>query len=53
MRPTDDALTLGDLLEHDHTLQLLTGGDCALERRVAGAHSIEIESPSTWLEATG
>ena len=50
MRPTDDALTLGDLLEHDHTLQLLTGGDGALERRVAGAHSIEIESPSTWLE---
>ena len=50
MRPADDALTLGDLLEHDHTLQLLTGGDGALERRVAGAHSIEIESPSTWLE---
>jgi purine catabolism regulator len=50
VRSGDDSLTLGDLLEHDHTLQLLTGGERALERRVAGAHSIEIESPSTWLE---
>src|SRR6478672_5491583 len=45
------AFTLGDLLaQEDLGLELLAGGDDAPARRVAGAHAIEIERPSTWLE---
>jgi PucR family transcriptional regulator, purine catabolism regulatory protein len=45
------ALTLGDLLAQEELgLVLLAGGEKALGRRVAGAHSIEIEHPATWLE---
>src|SRR4051812_27370761 len=42
--------TLGDLLAHEElALELVSGGGDALRRRVAGAHSIEIERPSSWL----
>ncbi|HET8953745.1 MAG TPA: PucR family transcriptional regulator [Solirubrobacteraceae bacterium] len=42
---------LKDLLGHDELgLKLLTGAPKALDRRVAGAHAIEIERPTTWLE---
>jgi len=45
------AFTLGDLLaQEDLGLELLAAGDDALDRRLAGAHAIEIERPSTWLE---
>src|SRR5206468_3720624 len=45
------AFTLGDLLaQEDLGLELLAGGEDALARRVAGAHTIEIEHPATWLE---
>lgn len=45
------AFRLGDLLGHEELgLELLTGGPDALRRPVAGAHSIEIEHPTTWLE---
>jgi purine catabolism regulator len=45
------AFTLGDLLAHDELgLALLSGDDACRARRVAGAHAIEIERPSTWLE---
>ncbi len=49
--PTHEpALSLGDLLASEElALELLTGGGAALQRRVAGAHSIEIEHPSSWL----
>src|SRR3954453_15310002 len=43
--------TLGDLLAQEQLdLKLLAGGEEALRRRVAGAHAIEIERPSMWLE---
>ena len=42
---------LRDLLGHDELgFELLAGGADALDRRVAGAHAIEIERPATWLE---
>ena len=45
------AFTLGDLLaQEDLGLELLSGGEPALSRRLAGAHAIEVERPSTWLE---
>jgi PucR family transcriptional regulator, purine catabolism regulatory protein len=45
------AFRLSDLLSHEELgLKLLAGGPEALQRRVAGAHAIEIERPSTWLE---
>ena len=45
------AFRLRDLIGHEELgLKLLTGGPEALERRVAGGHSIEIEHPTTWLE---
>lgn len=47
---TSTALTLGDLLADGLGLQLLTGGPEARRRRVAGAHVIEVEHPSAWLE---
>jgi purine catabolism regulator len=44
------AFRLGDLLAHAGLgLELLTGGRDAPRRRVAGAHAIEIERPTTWL----
>jgi purine catabolism regulator len=46
----EPAFTLGDLLAQEAlALTLCTGGEAAAERRVAGAHSIEIERPSSWL----
>ncbi len=44
------AFTLGDLLALEElALGPLTGGTDAGSRRVAGAHSIEIERPTSWL----
>jgi purine catabolism regulator len=46
----EPAFTLGDLLDQEAlALRLHTGGAAARARRVAGAHSIEIERPSSWL----
>jgi Purine catabolism regulatory protein-like family/PucR C-terminal helix-turn-helix domain/GGDEF-like domain len=46
-----DQFRLRDLLSHEELrLKLATGGPAALQRRVAGAHAIEIERPTTWLE---
>lgn len=43
-------LTLGDLLDHEaFGLDLLTGGDRARRRPVAGAHTSEIPNPSRFL----
>jgi purine catabolism regulator len=42
-------LALGELLDGDLGLELLVGDEAARERRIAGAHSIEIEHPATWL----
>ena len=51
MSRPQSAFTLGDLLaQEDLGLELLAAGDDALARRVAGAHAIEIDRPSTWLE---
>lgn len=42
--------SLRDLLEHRELgLVLLTGGPAASDRRVSGAHSIEIAQPARWL----
>jgi purine catabolism regulator len=50
-QPEASAFRLGDLIGHDELgLRMLSGGPEALRRRVAGAHSIEIERPTTWLE---
>ena len=50
-QPGASAFRLKDLLGHEELgLNLLTGGADALDRHVAGAHVIEIERPSTWLE---
>jgi purine catabolism regulator len=44
-------LTLEDLLgQADLGLELVTGGDEALARPLAGAHSMEVGQPLTWLE---
>jgi purine catabolism regulator len=41
---------LGDLLaEPDLGLELVSGGERARQRRVSGAHAIEVEHPATWL----
>src|SRR5690348_5833817 len=49
--PAATAFRLGDLLGHEELgLELLAGGPDALGRRGAGAHAIEIERPTTWLE---
>jgi purine catabolism regulator len=52
LRHTRDvaAFTLGDLLALDLGLTLVAGGDDALARPVAGAHSIELEQPAAWLD---
>jgi purine catabolism regulator len=43
-------LSLADLLAHEElALELHTGSEKAASRRVAGAHSIELEQPSSWL----
>src|SRR3954451_20809386 len=50
-QPAASTFRLGDLLDHDELgLKLLSGGADARGRRVAGAHAIEIERPTTWLE---
>jgi PucR family transcriptional regulator, purine catabolism regulatory protein len=41
--------TLGELLDGDLGLELVTGGEHARDRRVAGAHSIEIDHAAAWL----
>jgi purine catabolism regulator len=47
---TQPALSLADLLAHEElALELHTGDAQAPLRRVAGAHSIELEQPSSWL----
>src|SRR3954454_2216041 len=52
--PTASAFRFGDLLDHDELrLKLLTGGPETRSRRVAGAHAIEIERPTAWLEPEG
>src|SRR3954469_18751152 len=49
--PAASAFRFGDLLDHDELrLKLLTGGPETRSRRVAGAHAIEIERPTAWLE---
>jgi purine catabolism regulator len=51
MSRAPSVFTLGDLLAvQDLGLELVTGGEQALRRRVAGAHPIEVEHPATWLE---
>jgi PucR family transcriptional regulator, purine catabolism regulatory protein len=50
MPARDAALVLGDLLaEQELGLELLSGGDGALARPVAGAHSIEVQAPTRFL----
>ncbi len=45
------ALVLGDLVaQEDLGLTLLSGGAGALDRELAGAHSIDVEEPSRFLE---
>jgi len=45
------ALVLGDLVaQEDLGLTLLSGGPSALDREVAGAHSIDVEEPTRFLE---
>jgi len=43
------ALTLGELLDGDLGLELVAGDGDVRARRIAGAHSIEIDHPATWL----
>jgi PucR family transcriptional regulator, purine catabolism regulatory protein len=51
MSRAPSVFTLGDLLAvQELGLELVTGGQEALTRRVAGAHPIEVERPGTWLE---
>jgi DNA-binding PucR family transcriptional regulator len=46
----EPVVRLGDLLgESELGLELVTGGEDAAERRVLGAHSIEVERPSRFL----
>ena len=45
------ALVLGDLVaQEDLGLTLLSGGAGALDREIAGAHSIDVEAPTRFLE---
>ena len=51
IEPRPAALTLGDLLDEPALdLELLTGGPDARDRPVAGAQSVELESPGRWLD---
>jgi purine catabolism regulator len=44
-------LTLGDLLAMpEFGLALVSGGEAALRRPVAGAHTVEVENPARWLD---
>jgi PucR family transcriptional regulator, purine catabolism regulatory protein len=50
MAVRDAVLTLGDLLDQEPlALELLAGGDDVRARRVAGAHTVEIDRPTDWL----
>lgn len=50
-QPAASAFRLGDLLDQEELgLTLITGGPETRRRRVGGAHAIEIERPTTWLE---
>lgn len=43
--------TLGDLFDHpDLGLVMLSGGESAFERTVAGCHSMEVGQPLSWLD---
>lgn len=42
-------MALGELLDGDLGLELVAGGEDARSRRIAGAHSIEIEHSASWL----
>jgi purine catabolism regulator len=51
MSRAPSVFTLGDLLAVEElSLALVTGERRALSRPVAGAHTIEVERPATWLE---
>ncbi len=51
MQTATSALVLGDLVaQEDLGLSLLSGGAGALDREVAGAHSIDVEKPTRFLE---
>ena len=51
MQTATSALVLGDLVaQEDLGLTLLSGGADALDREVAGAHSIDVEEPTRFLE---
>ncbi|WP_028066481.1 PucR family transcriptional regulator [Solirubrobacter soli] len=51
MQTATSALVLGDLVaQEDLGLTLLSGGAGALDREVAGAHSIDVEEPTRFLE---
>ena len=51
MQTATSALVLGDLVaQEDLGLTLLSGGAGALDREVAGAHSIDVEKPTRFLE---
>ena len=48
--PTGHPLRLAELLgEESFGLELLCGGEAALDREVHGAHAVEVESPERWL----
>ena len=50
MSAADPAIVLGDLLgQEDLALKLLSGGEDALRRPIAGAHAVELESPTRFL----
>ena len=51
MQTATSALVLGDLVaQEDLGLSLLSGGAGALDREIAGAHSIDVEAPTRFLE---
>ncbi len=51
MQTATSALVLGDLVaQEDLGLTLLSGGPASLDREVAGAHSIDVEEPTRFLE---
>lgn len=51
MQTATSALVLGDLVaQEDLGLTLLSGGAGALDREIAGAHSIDVEAPTRFLE---
>ena len=51
MPATTAVYTLGDLLdEPDLGVELVVGGERARSLPISGAHSIEVEHPSRWLD---